>query len=124
MTTSPCGHDSLLERTFEVLLRLTLRNAQRAPRWAREVLREQDDLTDMIGGVCRQAVQRLDDEKGFAANRDRSSQIVTGERLQRRKGNYPGILPQHVDLVPRYAFRHFELGVAVAVGFLTVGLQE
>jgi len=88
------------------------------------MLGEEHDLADVIGSVCREAVDCLDDVKGLAANGDGPVEILGCEGLDRRESYRPALLPPPADVVPRYTVRHFKLGVAVPVGLLAVGRQE
>src|SRR6478672_7425916 len=65
---------TLLVLPLRVLRRLAFGNRQRFPRGSGEVAREVHHLADVVRRVRRRAVQCLDHEEGFAANRHRASQ--------------------------------------------------
>ncbi len=88
------------------------------------MLCEEHDLADVIGSMCREAIDRLVDVKGFAANGDGSFEIFRCKGLDLPESNRPAFFPPADDVFPRHTFRHFKLGVVVSVGLLAVGCQE
>src|SRR5258707_10149818 len=115
---------TLLVLTLRVLRGLAFGNRQRFPGGAGEVAGEVHDLSDVIGGVRHRSIESLGHQKRLAANRDGASEIVRRQRPHGAKRRRPAVFPPAEQLFARRALRHFELAVAVAVGFFTVGRQE
>jgi hypothetical protein len=93
-------------------------------RWPREVLRQVDDLADVIRGVRDRSVQRLDDEKGFPPDVDGPLEVLGLQGLDRRQRDREALVPRRQKVVPRRRRRHLEFAVAVPAGLFPVRGQK
>src|SRR4051812_43252918 len=77
---------------------LVARNAQRLPLRRSKVLRQEDDLSDVIRVVHQVAIDRLHDRVRLAAYQDRLLEVVQRERLEGGEDAGPAAFPviQHV----------------------------
>src|SRR5438094_887371 len=88
------------------------------------MLREKNDLTDVIGGVGDGAIQRFDSDERFAANIDGAFEVRGRQGLDRREGDAPRLVPPTEHVAARYLDRHLELVVSIAIRLLAIGGQE
>ena len=101
-------------------LRGTLSVCQWSPA---EMLRQQNDLADVMRIVGELAIDGLHHGVLFAANGDGAGQVGVGERLQRGEEAGPARFPHRQEFGARCG-RLFEFAVAIAVGLLAVGGEE
>src|SRR5260221_3821567 len=114
-STWPSRNGVLLERSGSDLPGLTLRNAQRRPSSAGEMLRHVDDLPHVIGEMRHQSIQGFHHEKRLATNVDRAREIAGREGFDRPDRGRESRLPPSQDLFARRGRWQFELPVAIAV---------
>src|ERR1035437_1239772 len=98
---------------------LPARYAQRRPALARQMLRDVDNLANVIRIVRHLAIDRLHHGMAFAANAYRAAEVGVGKRLQRVEKGFPASRPHGNNFGSRQRWI-FELRVAIAIGLLSV----
>src|SRR4029453_12188240 len=91
------------------LYSFALRDAERLPVRAREMFRQQHNLTDVRRVMRQLTVDRLDHGVRLAADRDGSAEIVRLERRQRAEEKLPARFPPGEDVLARVGGLAFEL---------------
>src|SRR5215831_10896300 len=94
-------------------------NAERVPAVVSEMLRQQDDLPDVVRIMRDLAVDRLHHRVRLASNRDCAVHIRFRQRLERAKHSVPSVFPQCQQGLSRLR-RRFEFGIAIAIRLFTV----
>src|SRR5581483_1097457 len=112
-----------LEAPLRVRLRLPFRDAQRGPLRTGKVLREKDNLADVIRGMRGRPIERLDHGERFVADVDGAFEIRGSEPIELAQHHLPRGVPARDELAARERLR-LELRVAVAIRLLAVRRQE
>lgn len=84
------------------------------------MLREINDLADVIGVMSDLTIDSLDDRVVLTANRYGAHQIVRPKRLDCRKDTLPTLFPIRQHLVFGCTRQHLEFHVAIALRLLAV----
>src|SRR5271166_2230542 len=114
----------LLRHPCIVLLALVPGNAQGLPLRALPVLRQKDDLPDVIRVVRNLAVDGLEHGMRLAANGDGALQVLGMKRIDGLKDHLPILFPRAEHFFALSLGVHDKFAVAMAVGLLAVAGQK
>lgn len=102
---------------------LFARDAERLPVVAREMLREENYLADVMRIVGDLAIDCLHDRVRLAANGHRLGQIGIGQRFERVEDPFPTGMPLLHQLAACRC-RRFEFHVSIPIRFFAVSCKE
>src|SRR5208282_5482726 len=122
LATLTLGRQTRLHSRVEVR-GLPTRDAERSPAAAREMLRDINDLADVIGVMSDLAVNRLHHGMALAANANGAAEVLVGERGEGVEHDFPCRFPQRQNFGAGLR-RLFKLGIAIAGGHLAVGGEK
>jgi hypothetical protein len=88
------------------------------------VLREEDDLTDVVGVVGDLTIERLDHGMALSPDVHVAQQVVVLQRIERGEEDRPAAFPVGHDRCAIGWHVDLELAVAIAIGLLAIGREE